>query len=205
MVSQVPLTALLTILVIISTLFLALKYCYLAFALLGSYHATDTRKHVFVTASPPSSPGRKANHGWVPQWCWCPPCKTNLFILRNSHLVDFQHFMVDPVGLIHWAFLSFSLSQISTTSTSLSVGHLIFQDCKNQLNRVLGGLSKPLPRLLNPITWEDVVLSKTPIFSLLPVFFDPAVIIFWCLFPFLLLMHINQVLQLFCHVIHLLP
>lgn len=57
------------------------------------------------------------------------------------------------VGPILWVFILYSnLSQISNFSASLSVGHLIFQDCKSQSNGILEILYKPFARVLYPVS-----------------------------------------------------
>lgn len=69
-------------------------------------------------------------------------------------------------GPILWVFILYSnLSQIYNFCASLSVGHLIFWDCKSQANGILEILYKPFARLLYPVSWENALLSKNSIFQ----------------------------------------
>lgn len=152
---------------------------------------------------------RKNNHDWVLSGAGVFLTSAFLFILENSHLAAFQSFIVDPVSCAQFfeIFILYSgPSQISSFSTSFSVGHIIFQDYKNQPNSVLGILSKPLAGVLNLVSWKNVLISKNSTFQLIlcPLWSCTLRIHSLAYSPFSCWC-VSQLLQLLWHVTHLLP
>lgn len=179
---------LLTIWVIIFTLFLAQKCCTWLLLCWDPIIPPIEGGTCFLSWHVFPSALCRGKDTIVSQGYWHPPSKHVSFPSWETVILWVSNILWwirsdrsnSPCFLIHDS----SLSQISSFSTLFTVGHWIFQDYESQPNSISGRLSKSLARVLSPVFERMGSHVKRLHFSVYSLWSSSLRICYWAYFPF---------------------